>query len=169
MAAPDLSTSTYPAAGLDQRFYAFLLDRLIAWALFGAAAWLAWAVWWDDGSVLPGLLLLLGVVLLVSGAYAAVLGVLGTSPGKAAMGLRVVHHGTGTPIGLGPALLRTLVVGVATLPTFGLGLATLAQTAVMDPGRQRRGWHDRISHGIVVDVRPAPVEVEQAEEGPRHI
>ena len=27
-------------------------------------------------------------------------------------GLRVVHHGTGTPIGVGPALLRSLVLGV---------------------------------------------------------
>ena len=28
----------------------------------------------------------------------------------------------------------------------------------MDPGRQRRGWHDHVTSSIVVDVRPVPVE-----------
>jgi len=99
-----------------------------------------------------------------------VVGLTGMSPGKAVTGLRVVHHGTGTPIGVGPALLRSLVLGVAGLPTFGIGLATLAWTAVEDRGRQRRGWHDHLTHTVVVDVRPV-VEVtdDGADEGPRHI
>ncbi len=81
----------------------------------------------------------------------------GTSPGKAALGLRVVHLGTVRRSGCGRALLRTLILGVAALPTFGLGVATLAWTAVMDPGRQRRGWHDPVTDAVVVDVRPVPV------------
>ena len=169
MATPDPTTPTFPAADLDRRFYAFLLDRLIAWVLFALAAWIAWAAWFRHGSVLPGVLLVVMTVLVVSLAFAAVLGVLGTSPGKALAGLRVVHHGTGTPIGLVPALIRTLVLGAATIPTFGLGLATLAQTAVSDPTRQRRGWHDRITDGIVVDVRPAPAPEADVEAEPRHI
>ena len=94
---------------------------------------------------------------------------MGISPGKALLGLRVVHLGSGTPIGMGPALLRTLIVGASALPTFGLGLAALAWTAVMDPGRQRRGWHDNVTSSIVVDVRPVPVEEEEVDHGPRHV
>ena len=98
------------------------------------------------------------------------LGLTGTSPGKAVTGLRVVHHGTGTPIGVGPALLRSLVLGVAGLPTFGIGLATLAWTAVEDRGRQRRGWHDHLTHTVVVDVRPVVEVADTAvDDGPRHI
>jgi hypothetical protein len=94
---------------------------------------------------------------------------MGISPGKALLGLRVVHLGSGTPIGVVPALLRTLIVGASALPTFGLGLATLAWTAVMDPGHQRRGWHDKVTSSIVVDVRPVPVEEEAADPVARHI
>ena len=63
----------------------------------------------------------------------------GTSLGKRAVGLRVVHHGTGTPIGVGAALLRSFALLVSGIPTFGIGLATLAWTAVEDRGRERRG------------------------------
>jgi hypothetical protein len=66
-------------------------------------------------------------------------------------------------------VLRTLILGLAGLPTFGLGVATLAQTALMDPERQRRGWHDRISHAIVVDLRPAPDLEEVVLDRPHHI
>ena len=146
--------SAYPPAGLDRRFYAFALDRLIAWPLFGVAAYLGYRFFFSEGEVWPGVALIAGVVLLVGLVFAVVLGRFGTSPGKAAMGLRVVRAEGGTPIGVGPALLRTLVLGAATLPTVGLGVATLAQTAVTDPGRQRRGWHDHLCHSVVVDVRP---------------
>ena len=61
------------------------------------------------------------------------------------------------------------MLGLATLPTFGLGLATLAWTAVMDPGRQRRGWHDALARSVVVDVRPAVPEEVAAESGPRQV
>src|SRR5690349_22545184 len=62
-----------------------------------------------------------------------------------------------------------IFLGLAGLPTFGLGMATLAQTALMDPARQRRGWHDRVSHGIVVDLRPAPQLEEIVVERPHQI
>jgi uncharacterized RDD family membrane protein YckC len=169
MAGPHVETTAYPAADLDRRFHAFLIDRLLAWGVYAAAGWVAWAAWFRNDSILPGVLLVLGVVLVVGLASAAVVGVTGTSPGRAATGLRVVQVGTGTPIGVGPALLRALIVGAATLPTFGLGVATLAQTAALDPTRQRRGWHDRLARSIVVDVRPAPADTETVGEAPRPI
>ena len=145
-----------PAADLDRRFYAFVLDRLIAWSVVAAVAWAAYH-FQSRGGVGAGILVVAATLLLLVGlVFAVILGKAGTSPGKAALGLRVVHVGTGTPIGVLPAIQRTLILGVATLPTFGLGVATLAWTAVMDTGRMRRGWHDLVTDAVVLDVRPVP-------------
>ena len=159
---------TYPIAQLERRFTAFAIDRLLGWSLLGMVAvvtamFISDSLWTVVGAV-GGALVVLWLGL------AVVLGVSGTSPGKALTGLRVVHHGTGTPIGVGPALLRSLILGISGLPTFGMGIATLAWTAVEDRGRQRRGWHDHLTHTVVVDVRPVPDEIDlEAESGPRHI
>ena len=159
---------TYPIAQLERRFTAFAIDRLLAWGLLALVGVLTVAFVSDDVWTVVGVVAAAMVLLWL--LLAVLLGVKGTSPGKAATGLRVVHHGTGTPIGVGPALLRSLVLGAAGLPTFGIGVATLAWTAVEDRGRQRRGWHDHLAHTVVVDVRPV-VEVESTavDEGPRHI
>ena len=158
-----------PVAGLDRRFYAFMVDRLIAWTLVAAACWAAYELFWSDDQIWAGVALVAGVVVVVWVGFAVALGVVGTTPGKAAVGVRAVHVGTGTPIGFGRALLRGLVLGVATIPTFGIGLATLAWTAVADPTRRRRGWHDHVAQSIVVDLRPEPSDPEEADSGPRHV
>ena len=159
---------TYPVAQLERRFAAFAADRLLAWSLI-AAVGVATAVFVsDDLWTVVGAVAVATVLLWL--VLAVVVGVSGASPGKAASGLRVVHHGTGTPIGVGPALLRSLVLGVAGLPTFGIGLAALAWTAVEDRGRQRRGWHDHLAHTVVVDVRPVVEAADTAvADAPRHI
>lgn len=154
-----MTLQTLPAASLDRRFYAYALDRLVAWPLLALAAWFGWGLA-TDGSWLPGLALVLGVGLLVTVVLGLLVGLRGGTPGKAVLGLRVVGVETGQPLGAGPGVLRTLVLALAGLPTLGLGVATLAQTAVLDPGRRRRGWHDRLTGAVVVDVRPA------AERGP---
>ena len=159
---------TYPIAQLERRFAALVIDRLLAWTVIAGvgvatALFVSDDVWTVVGAV-AGATVLLWLVLSV------VVGLTGMSPGKAVTGLRVVHHGTGTPIGVGPALLRSLVLGVAGLPTFGIGLATLAWTAVEDRGRQRRGWHDHLTNTVVVDVRPVVEVADTAvDDGPRHI
>ena len=158
-----------PVAGLDRRFYAFMVDRLIGWTLVAAACWAAYELFWTDDQTWAGVALVAVVVVAVWVGFAVALGVVGTTPGKAAVGVRAVHVGTGTPIGFGRALLRGLVLGVATIPTFGIGLATLAWTAVADPTRRRRGWHDHVAHSIVVDLRPEPSAPEEADSGPRHV
>jgi uncharacterized RDD family membrane protein YckC len=159
--------TTYPVAELERRFYAFAVDRLVTWGLYvvvGVGAWLAlgdrpWAI----AGIVGGAVVLGWLVL------AVMTGVSGNTPGKSALGLRVVHHGTGTPIGVGPALVRSLVLAAASLPTFGIGLATLAWTAVEDRGRQRRGWHDHLASSVVVDVRPVEEVTELVDDSPRHV
>jgi hypothetical protein len=78
---PD-ETTAFPAAGLERRFYAFAIDRVIAWTLFAAAGVGAWALFFRHGEVLPGVLLIVGVVLLVSLIFAVLLGAAGRSPGQ---------------------------------------------------------------------------------------
>lgn len=157
---------TYPIAELERRFYAFFIDRLVSWTIVGAAGFGAWLAFDDVWTALgvAGTVMVLGWL-----ALTVVVGLSGSTPGKAMVGLRVVHHGTGTPIGFGRSLLRSTVLAVASVPTFALGLATLAWTAVEDRGRQRRGWHDHLAHSVVVDVRPIEAFVDEVDHSPRHV
>ena len=152
----------------DRRFYAFAIDRLIAWGIDLGVAALAAHVLISRGHVLLGVLVIVATVLVVGGIFALMAGATGRTPGKSLLGLRLVHTGTGEPIGPGPAMLRTFVLGVAAVP-FGFGLAALAWTALADVTRMRRGWHDHLVSSIVVDTRPAPVVVEVEDVGPRHV
>jgi uncharacterized RDD family membrane protein YckC len=161
-----------PEAGLrvaetDRRFHAFAVDRVIAWGVDLAVAVVAQHYLMSRGHVLAGVLLVVAAVLVVGIVFAVMLGVTGSTPGKAFSGLRVIDVRTGRPIGVGPALLRSLIVTGATAP-FGLGLAALAWTALTDPGHLRRGWHDRVVSSLVVDLRPVPVE-EVDDAGPRTV
>ncbi|WP_107771876.1 RDD family protein [Nocardioides sediminis] len=159
--------TTYPIAGLERRFYAFATDRLLTWGVYVLVGVGSWLVLGDRPWAVVGIVA--GAMVLGWLVLAVMTGVSGSTPGKSAVGLRVVHHGTGTPIGVGPALVRSLVVAAASLPTFGIGLATLAWTAVEDRGRQRRGWHDHLASSVVVDVRPVEVVAESVDESPRHV
>lgn len=163
----DTETGRFPAADLERRFTAFAVDRLLGW---GVAAGTAAAVWQlGDTSVPVALLVFVGAAVLLGIVTAALLGTTGLTPAKAMLGLRVVRQSDGAPIGLGAALTRVLVLGVAGLPTLGLGAATLGWTAAMDPARRRRGLHDRIGDAIVVDVRPRPEQEEVPDEQPQQL
>src|SRR5688500_8516281 len=93
-------------AGLERRFYAFVLDRLLLWSLYAAAAAGAYAWFLRDARWLSGAAVIAGSVLLLSTVAAAVLGHWGVSAGKAALGLRVLGVEDGRPIGVTRALLR---------------------------------------------------------------
>jgi uncharacterized RDD family membrane protein YckC len=160
---------SYPAAELDRRFYAFAIDRLLAWVVYAGAGFAAYRLFLEPGDTVAGVGMLAAVVLLIGLGFAVLLGVAGISPGKALVGLRVVRHEDGMPLGIAAAVLRTLTLGVAALPTFGLGVATLAWTAVMDARGRRRGAHDRLTGAVVVDIRPQPEPEHEADERPRQI
>ena len=97
-----------------------------------------------------------GTVLMVGLLTSMLVGLFGLTPGKALVGIRVLSAEDARPIGVLRAMLRTLLLGVATLPTLGFGAAALAWTAMVDPSGWRRGWHDLRTGSVVVDVRPVP-------------
>lgn len=150
---------------LERRLHAFVIDRRLGWPVAAGAGLVAWSgglgPWASAGVAVA-------VLALVSLGFAVLLGVRGTSPGKAALGLRVVDAVTGTPIGVGRALVRQLLLGLSLLP-LGLGTATLAWTAAEDRTRERRGWHDHRTGSVVVDARRVVVDPEPVEERPRDI
>jgi uncharacterized RDD family membrane protein YckC len=155
-------------ADVDRRFYAFAVDRFIAWGIDAVVALIVFRTLLTQGQALLGVLLIVGTVLVVGAAFALVQGLTGTTPGKSLAGLRLVDTGTERPIGVGSAMLRMLVLGLAAVP-FGFGLAALAWTALADRSRLRRGWHDRLVSSIVIDVRPVPEVDEPVDERPRHV
>ena len=147
------ATAVRPA-DLERRLHAYALDRVAGWGLpLGLAAALVvgeaatWLV------VLAPLLL--GAVLVVLGA--ALLSSRGATPGMALLGLRVERPDGA--LTLSAAVRRQAVLALAGLPTFGLGLATLAWTAAADVSGRRRGWHDELVGTVVVDARPVPAAV----------
>jgi len=152
----------------DRRFYAFAIDRLIAWGIDVAVAVVAWQHLLSRGHVATGVVVTVATVLLVGLAFAFLLGATGATPGMSVTGLRLVHTGTGDPIGVGAAVLRTFVLGLAVVP-FGFGLAVLAWTCVADTTRLRRGWHDHLVSAILLDARPAPLVEGVADSVPRHV
>lgn len=161
--------ATLVVAEPDRRFYAFVIDRLIAWVVYAAAAVGAWALFLRDGPVVAGILLIAVVVAAVWLVGALLTGLAGATPGKSLLGLKVVAPETGRPVGLGPALLRQTILGLATIPTLGIGTAMLAWMASMDPTGHRRGWHDLVGRTVVVDVRPRPEQPAVETPAPRRI
>lgn len=157
-----------PPAHLDRRVTACAVDRALAWGLAAGVGYAGWR--FTVAPDRPWLVLAWfgGAVVVIGLVMAVVLGTTGTSPGKALTGLRVVRQSDGRPIGVLAAVERTVVLGLAGLPTLGLGLATLGWTAAMDPDRRRRGIHDRIGDAVVVDLAPqeevAPVEEQRPQQ-----
>jgi uncharacterized RDD family membrane protein YckC len=167
-AIQDLTTE-HLVADADRRFYAFVLDLLLAWGLYAGAAWAAYTYLIEPGRVWAGIATIAGTVLLVGVLTAFCVGLWGVTPGKAMVGMRVLSADDARPIGFGLALLRTFLLGAATLPTIGFGAAALAWTAMVDPSGWRRGWHDLRARSVVVDVRPLPVLEQPEEEAPPQV
>lgn len=162
-------TADHLVAGPDRRFYAWVLDRLLVWGLCAAGGYAAYILLIEPGRLWTGVAAIAGLVLVLGLVISVLVGVFGLTPGKAMLGLRVLSAEDARPIGVLRGMLRTFVLGVATLPTAGFGIAALAWTAMVDPSGWRRGWHDLRAGSVVVDVRPLPVVDEPDEEAPRPV
>ena len=79
------------------------------------------------------------------------LGTSGRSVGGLLAGQRVVDQDSGGAIGLGRSVLRcSLVALVSIVPV--LGPVLLVASSAWDPSGRRRGWHDRASRAVVLDL-----------------
>jgi uncharacterized RDD family membrane protein YckC len=102
-----------------------------------------------DSTENSGYPLLLGLCLLAASVAYFVIGegsMLGATPGKWLVGLRVADSETGRPIGFRRALIRTLFRVVSAVPLYAGFIV-----AVSDHRHQT--WHDRAARSIVV-TRP---------------
>lgn len=144
---------------MDRRLLACLIDRGLIW---GAAALVAAAAARLGGvSVGVTVLIFVVTVAVIGGVGAVVQGMTGRSLGKLATGLRLLDAERHVPVGPGRGLLRGLLLGVAGLPTAGVGLAVLAWSALIHP--QRRGWHDLRLGSLVQEPDAEPAAEEEAE------
>ena len=106
-------------AGIVPRGLAFLVDLSIRTVIYTAAA-IAFAIWLGEAAIGPTLL----VVFATEWFYPVAFEVLwrGQTPGKAGLGLRVVHR-DGTPIRWPASLLRNLLLAADFLPlSYGFGI-----------------------------------------------
>jgi uncharacterized RDD family membrane protein YckC len=138
----------YDAAGLASRSLALVLDLLIQMVLVVAALLLAVAV---AGSGIPGTLatvLLVALPLLVLVGYFVVAETVtaGRTPGKRALGLRVIRLDGGAP-GLPEALVRNILRLVDMVAGIGV--------VVMFVDRRSRRLGDLAAGTMVVRERPA--------------
>lgn len=141
-------------AGPAQRALAYLVDVLLRGAVV-AGFLLIFSVLGAFGSVLSGVglgLILLAAFVLEWGYFVICEALMrGQSPGKRALGLRVVR-GDGLPIGFGDSVLRNLLRAADFLPTFhALGALMMS----LDPQFRRLG--DLVAGTLVISERGEPV------------
>lgn len=141
-------------AGWGKRCLAFVIDQVAAALLGGAfvAAGLPAVLTPDAGRGSAGLVLAGAALLVVLGLVQWwYLGTRGVTLGKRLVGLRLVDAVTGRPVGMGRALVRALVPGLAgVVPVVGT-LAVWA-SSFADSSGLRRGWHDKAGGAVLLDV-----------------
>lgn len=75
----------------------------------------------------------------------------GKTPGNLIMGIRTTSE-DGLPAGWGAIFLRGLIIALSGLvPVVGPILMMISN--IWDPHHQRQGWHDKVAHTLVVDVK----------------
>lgn len=128
------------AAGATPRALAWLIDALIRFFVLMVLSMIA-ATFGESGQ---GLLLISLFVLLWGYPIAFECLMDGQTPGKRAVGLRVVHD-NGTPVGFTASLIRNLLRAVDSLP---IGYAFGFAATVVDPHARRLG--DLVAGTLVV-------------------
>lgn len=152
-----------PPAPIGRRVTASLVDGVLT-ALVAAPLWAATvpaavaSVRQEEPAATPsGALLVTGAVLLaVWGVVQWVChGTRGWTVGRRLLGLRTVDVRSARPLGMGRALVRSLVVAIGALAC-GVGQLLVLLSPLFDGTGRRRGWHDRVADAVVVDVRGLP-------------
>jgi uncharacterized RDD family membrane protein YckC len=126
-------------AGFGPRALAFLLDAVIVTVVVVPILVLGFGIREMPTENAWELLVLLAVATAVIGFWRA----FGATPGKIALGLKIVDARTGQAPGIGRLILRFLGYFVSAFPLY-LGFLW----AGFD--RRKQGWHDKIARTIVI-------------------
>lgn len=142
-------------AGFVSRMAAFSVDAIVMTAALRSAVWILHAARHTLRRFAPPVnmaSLLLAIGPLLAAMYLlAFWALLGQTPGKWLLGVKIVTKG-GTPIGFRRSLIRLVGYLVSALPCY-LGFLWIL-------GSQRRAWHDRLAGTEVVYVARKPRAVE---------
>jgi uncharacterized RDD family membrane protein YckC len=130
-----------PRAGFWRRFVASLLDGLILGVLYLIVLVVL------DEAVAGGLYLLANLVYFAYFEGAAA----GQTPGKKALGIRVIDFKTGGSIGYGRAFIRYIGRIVSSIP-LGLGYFWMLWD------KEKQTWHDKFAGSVVVPESAYPTE-----------
>jgi uncharacterized RDD family membrane protein YckC len=156
-------------ASMGRRFGARLIDGLIIGALYavltvaGAAGFVDAAKDCDPNAVDYQACLdnagsdfvtqfgaVIGVVGLASLLYEwLMVGLLGRTLGKMAVGIRVIKADTGAKPGLGSAFLRWVIPAVGSVAC-GIGQLVVYLSPFWDKSGRQQGWHDKVAGTMVV-------------------
>jgi uncharacterized RDD family membrane protein YckC len=137
-----------PRAGFWIRFGALLLDGLI----IAIVPIIVIAI---GSSASSGALLAFGYLLLLVGGIAYEIyfvgGPTGQTPGRRAVGIRVIDFNTGGPIGHGRATIRLIGRWLAGIPCY-LGYFWMLWD------KEKQCWQDKMANDVVVPVEYYPVQ-----------
>jgi uncharacterized RDD family membrane protein YckC len=140
--------------GFWPRVGATIIDTILIWAITMPTLTMiyGWA-YWTDGRTLHGPVEFIISWILPIVAVVWLWVASGQTPGKMAIGARIVDAETGEGVGIGTALIRYLGYFVSAIGLF-VGFVWVG----LDPRKQ--GWHDHMAGTVVVrkrDRRPEPV------------
>jgi uncharacterized RDD family membrane protein YckC len=163
---PEHIVFRHRVAGPARRFLAYLLDLIICYTAFVVVSFIillvaigtAAATNAAESAIAAGIGVLLVILFAIQWVYFAVLEAWrGRTPGKAALGLRVVTT-TGRPIGLRAAALRNVLRAADALPlAYTAGLLSLAGLVSMSVTRRFQRLGDLVAGTIVVVPERASV------------
>jgi uncharacterized RDD family membrane protein YckC len=152
---PVWATSTDPGealpADLGTRFLARLLDSALLTSMFVLIIIVTAFIPFGERFLIGWVLKLAMIIVAIAYELVAV-GRLGQTVGRRVLGIQVVDHLTGAPIGVGRAVLRVFVFALMGLPCY-LGYLSY----FFDGSGEHRAWHDKAADDRVVRVPNVPL------------
>ena len=138
-------------AGLGTRFLARLLDSALLTSMFVLIVLVTAFIPFGERFLIGSVLKLAMIVFAIAYEFVGV-GRLGQTVGRRVLGIQVVDHVNGGPIGVGRAVFRVFVFALMGLP-FYLGYLSY----FFDGSGEHRAWHDKAADDRVVRVPKVPL------------
>ena len=139
-------------AGLGTRFLARLLDGALLTSLFVLIVLVFVLIPFGNTGRAIGWVLNLALIIFAIAYEFVAVGRLGQTVGRRVLGIQVVDHINGGPIGVGRAVFRVFVFALMGLP-FYLGYLSY----FFDGSGEHRAWHDKAAGDRVVRVPRVPL------------